>query len=207
MDMGGKPLSASTEKHGIMTKVTSCIIRVCPIPPKPRIELLGISGRLKAFNRKNRLLYLGASTIFILFGCIIVANTLAPPTLPAFNLQIKDCYYNASTEYFSVWGTFGIQVPKGYNYYLRFVSITDGNTIIDVSNYRGLKSKVFGSYALYPSPEAYQEGPDWHFYIPSDITLASTNLHLTFGYSISYGQSENRQVLETGTKTFPVSVT
>jgi len=205
MKMGGKPLSASVEKHGIMAKVTSLIVKVCPIPPKPRIELLGVT-RART-NRKNCLIYLGVSTLFILFGYVVVANALAPPTLPAFDLQIKDCYYNASTGYFSVWGTFGIQVPKGYNYYLRFVSITDGNTIIDVSYYRGFKSKVFGSYALYPSPEAYQEGHDWHFYIPSGITLASTNLHLTFGYSISYGQSENRQVLETGTKTFPVSVT
>jgi hypothetical protein len=103
-------------------------------------------------------------------------------------------------------GTFGIQVPRDYSYYLEFVSITDGNKIIGVRNHGGFWGKVFTSWNLYPSSESGQAGPDWHFYILKGITLESKNIQLTFKYSIGYGLSDNRKVLERGTELFSVNV-
>jgi len=126
--MGDKSLPTPVEKHGIIAKLTSFIVRVCPIPPTPRIELMGVTGRLQAFNRKNRLvIYLGVSTLFVLFGYMIAANILTPLTISDFHLQVTRCNYNPSTGSFSVWGTIEIPVPRHYYYWLGFVSIIDGN--------------------------------------------------------------------------------
>jgi len=48
--------------------------------------------------------------------------------------------------------------------------------------------------------------PEWHFYILNGITLASTNLQLTFDYSIGYGNSDDRTVLAKGIEVFSVNL-
>ncbi len=103
-------------------------------------------------------------------------------------------------------GTFGIQVPRDYSYYLEFVSITDGNKIIGVRNYGGFWGEEFTSWSVYPSGESGQAGPDWHFYILKGITLESEVVQLTFEYVIGYGLSDNRKDLERGTEVFSVNV-
>ena len=86
------------------------------------------------------------------------------------------------------------------------VSITDGNTTIDVRRHHGYWSKAFSCASTFPAHGCYPEGPDWHFYIVGGITLESKNMQLTFEYSIRHGWSDAWKVLERGTKVFSVSV-
>jgi hypothetical protein len=168
---------------------------------------MGVKGRFKAVNRKDYLIKcFSISALLVIIAYFMLTNLFITPTLPAFDLQIKDCYYNSSTGYFSVWGTFGIQVPRDYKYYLGFVSITDGNTTIDVRDYHGLWGKEFSCASTFPAHGCYPEGPDWHFYIVGGLTLESKNVQLTFEYSIRHGWSDASKVLERGTKVFSVSV-
>jgi len=171
-----------------------------------RIQLMSIKERLKALNRKDYLIIcFSVSALLVIFAYLLLTNIFIPPTIPDFELQVKNCLYNPSTGSFSVSGTFGIQVPREYYYSLAFVSIIDGNQTIDVRN-RGFCAEYFSSHSLYPSPGGYPAGPDWHFYILKGITLESKNVQLTFKYTIGYGIATQQKVLERGTEVFSVNV-
>ncbi len=94
-------------------------------------------------------------------------------------------------------GTIGIQIPNRYSYLLKFVSITDGNKTIALSEYMyGPTYTTFGGYG----------GPDWGFLLTQGITLESKVVQLTFEYKISHGGGGDYIVLERGTKVFSVNV-
>ena len=159
--------------------------------------------RLKAVNRKNCLLYLGVFGFLGILAYSMLTNIFFTPTVPDFELQVKDCYYNPSIGSFRVSGTFGIQVPDGYSFRLSFISITDGNkTIILNPESEGHGGAI--SILFRPSfwSHGVRAGPDWTFLLTQRITLESKNVQLTFEYEIRY----HDHVLETGVEVFSVNV-
>ncbi len=173
---------------------------------KPRAQVGWFEKRtraLKALNRKDRLIYLGVSALIVITVSFWLTSMFTPPTIPNFELQVKNCLYNPSTGSFSVSGTFGIQVPREYYYSLVFVSITDGNKTITRFSDLGSTSVTFHVSQWRPDM-----GTDWTFLIGEGVTLESKNVQLTIGYAISYGRGQyaSPDVLETGTEVFLVNV-
>jgi hypothetical protein len=176
--MGGKPLTASTDKQGV-------------------------SARLKALSRKRLVIYLGISALVIIVVSFVLVDVFLPPTVPDFELQVKDWQYNPSIGSFRVSGTIGIEVPAGYSYRLTFLSITDGNkTIILDPSYEGHggTTSILFRVALWSGDPV---GPDWTFLLTQRITLESKNVQLTFEYEIWH---RDHDLLGEGTEVFSVNV-
>jgi hypothetical protein len=157
-----------------------------------------IMDRLKDLTRKDCLKYLGLSALIFIIVYPMLASIFTPPTVPDFELQVNDWYYNPSIGSFQVSGTLGIQVPRGYYYRLTFVSIIDGNKTIVVRDIEdALGFILFGGTRV---------DPDWAFLLTQGITLDSKNVQLTFEYKIKHRSGENSIVLERGTEVFSVNV-
>ena len=165
--------------------------------------MMGVKGRLKASNRKNLLMYLGVSALIVIIVYPILNHFFLPPTVPNFELQVNDVYYNPSIGFFRVSGTIGIQVPTGYLYRLRFVSITDGNNTI-ILNYKKHGGAVsFEFEANLRNTKA--RGPDWAFLLTQGITLESKNLQLNFRYEICH-RMYGYKIMKEGTEVFSVRI-
>jgi len=168
-----------------------------------RIESMGVKGRLKALNRKDRLIYLGVSALIVIIISFFLAGMFTPPTIPDFELQVNDVYYNPSIGSFRVSGTIGIKVPPKYWYNLYLSSITDGNKTITRFSDLGSTSVTFHVTQWRPDM-----GTDWTFLIGEGVTLESKNVQLTIKYVISYGSNPyvSPDVLERGSEVFSVNV-
>jgi hypothetical protein len=77
MNLGDKYLPASTDNHSIIAKLTSFLVRVCQIPPKPRVRTFFSNPRL--YHR---------FAIMVLAPTIILCSLLAALLIPTIALEM-----------------------------------------------------------------------------------------------------------------------